>query len=120
MTTGKTLKLVAYLNALSDCLKNPINDTGEAKTGCVNIEPGAAEEFVNTTKWNGSDVYIDGNDFMPKSVSEEIRILSGDISSEISFRAEYKPYDSKHAYPEYKFNITIDGEVIVVDKNGWR
>lgn len=120
MTTGKTLKLIAYMNRLSECLKNPINFTNTLKDKCICIEPNTETKYTNLTKWNGENVYInDGITDEPNNIRDRIRRLSGDMQANVSFRAVYKPYDDEHKNPEYEFSIIIDDECFTVNKYGW-
>lgn len=123
MTTGKILKLMVYLNKLSDCLKNPINFSGKMKSNAINVKPNTATEYRNLTTWDGSNTYIGDNEddirLSTISITATIQKLSGDVNAEVSLRAEYGVCDDEHKNPEYKFHIGIDDECFTVDKNGW-
>lgn len=106
MNTGKLLKLVSYMNELSERLNDGIAYTQSIyerlpKEGLTVEEPeDYAYEFAE-----GKNIYAGDQ----SSVLDNIRALSGDISADV-----------KMHLADETFVICIENEGFTVTKNGWK
>lgn len=130
MTTGKVVKLIGYINLITEYLRNGVikmesnanyyddddfYDKSEQEHKII-VDTREARHSVNAEQYSGPDIYVHG-----ERLESKLKELSGDNNAFAIMREEYSPYDSCHKEkPEYEITLCIDNETIVIDENEWR
>jgi hypothetical protein len=126
LTTGKIVKLMAYINRLAKLIKQPINfydekdDDGDScKSDRLNVNTHYDyDEYPSYAEYK--DVCITFAHDYPDSIQTILRKLSGDTDATAVLRANFDYYDSEHKNPKYSIMLTIDKECITIDEDGWQ
>ena len=107
MTTGKILKLVAFVQRIATYVHNGIlltdvNDNEMAESRSYRerrlvVDTGYCRIGCNTIKYDGEYIYVDG-----QSITSMLKTLSGDIEASATLRAEYAASDELKEHPNYE------------------